>query len=121
MYAHQTKLSLDSVQELRREGGRHLRELREARGLSQRQLAGLIGVEFYTFVSQIETGRGRIPPDSYRIWAEALGVEPRRLVRDLMRYYDPVTHNILFDNQSEHIPDAANVALSADESQKSVV
>jgi len=96
MYAHQTKLNSDTVQELRREGGRYLRELREAAGLSQRQLAALIGVEFYTFVSQIETGRGRIPPDSYRTWAKALGVEPRAFVRDLMRFYDPVTHDILF-------------------------
>jgi transcriptional regulator with XRE-family HTH domain len=96
MYAHQTKLSSDAVQELRREGGRYVRELREAAGLSQRQLAGLIGVEFYTFVSQIETGRGRIPPDSYRLWAKALGVEPKLFVQTLMRFYDPVTHDILF-------------------------
>jgi len=96
MYAHQTKLASEEVQDLRCEGGRYLRELREARGLSQRQLAALIGVEYYTFVSQIETGRGRIPPDSYRIWAEALGVEVKDLVRNLMRYYDPVTHDILF-------------------------
>lgn len=97
MYAHQQKLASDEVQELRREGGRYIRELREARGLSQRQLASLIGVEFYTFVSQIETGRGRIPPDSYRIWAEALGVDVRDFVQTLMQFYDPVTHRILFD------------------------
>lgn len=96
MYAHQTKLNSDSVRELRREGGRYLRDLRETAGLSQRQLATLIGVEFYTFVSQIETGRGRIPPDSYRTWAKALGVEPRSFVRELMRFYDPITHDILF-------------------------
>lgn len=85
------------MQELRREGGRYVRELREAAGLSQRQLAARIGVEFYTFISQIETGRGRIPPDSYRVWAEALKIEPRAFVRSLMRFYDPVTHAILFD------------------------
>ena len=96
MYAHQQKLASDEVQELRREGGRYVRELREAKGLSQRQLAALIGVEFYTFVSQIETGRGRIPPDSYRIWADALGVDVREFVQTLMQFYDPVTHGILF-------------------------
>ncbi|TXM60478.1 helix-turn-helix transcriptional regulator [Methylobacterium sp. WL12] len=95
MYAHQTKLASEEVQELRREGGRYVRELREAAGLSQRQLAALIGVEFYTFVSQIETGRGRIPPDSYRIWAEALQVDARELVINLMQFYDPVTYGIL--------------------------
>ena len=96
MYANQQKLASDAVQELRREGGRYVRELREARGLSQRQLAALIGVEFYTFVSQIETGRGRIPPDSYRIWADALGLDVREFVQTLMQFYDPVTHGILF-------------------------
>ena len=101
MYAHQTKLNSAAVQELRREGGRYLRELREAAGLSQRQLAASIGVEFYTFVSQIETGRGRIPPDSYRIWAKALRVEPREFVQTLMRFYDPVTHDILFTQDND--------------------
>ncbi len=96
MHAYQTKLSADAVQELRREGGRYIRELREAAGLSQRQLAARLGIEIYTFISQIETGRGRIPPDSYRLWAEALSVEPRTFVRALIRFYDPVTHDILF-------------------------
>lgn len=101
MYAHQTKLATEEVQELRREGGRYLRELREARGLSQRQLATLLQLDIYTFVSQIETGRGRIPPDSYRRWAEALGVQPRELVRNIMRYYDPVTHEIMFNDMDD--------------------
>jgi transcriptional regulator with XRE-family HTH domain len=101
MYAHHQKLAVEDVQELRREGGRYLRELREARGLSQRQLANLIGAEFYTFVSQIETGRGRIAPDRYRVWAEALGMDVRLFVENLMRFYDPVTYKYLFDTQAE--------------------
>lgn len=109
MYAHQTKLATEAVQELRRGGGRYVRDLREAAGLSQRQLAAKIGVEFYTFVSQIETGRGRIPPDSYQLWADALGVDVRAFVQELMRYYDPVTHGILFgDAVPAATPQAAN-------------
>ncbi|WP_246685319.1 helix-turn-helix transcriptional regulator [Methylobacterium sp. WL103] len=76
-------------------GGRYVRELREAAGLSQRQLAALIGLDFYTFISQIETSRGRIPPDSYRIWAEALQVDVKDLVINLMKFYDPVTSSVL--------------------------
>ena len=110
MYAHQTKLATEEVQILRREGGRYLRELREARGLSQRQLALLLNLDFYTFVSQIETGRGRIPPDSYRIWAGALGIEPHELVRNLMRYYDPVTYEILFEKGDTPAETPANAA-----------
>lgn len=102
MYAHQTKLGSDTVQELRREGGRYVRELREAAGLSQRQLAAKVGIEFYTFVSQIENGRGRIPPDSYRTWAETLEIEPCAFVRALMRFYDPVTYTILFNDAASN-------------------
>jgi transcriptional regulator with XRE-family HTH domain len=96
MYSNPQKLSSIGVVQLRREAGLWLRELREARGLSQRKLADRVGAEYYTFISQLESGRGRIPPDRYSLWAEALGVEPRRFVRTLLRYYDPVTHGILF-------------------------
>jgi len=81
---------------LRQAGGRWLKELREAAGLSQRELAAEIGAEYYTFVSQLETGRARVPPDQYRGLARALGVEPSDFVRELLRFYDPVTHLLLF-------------------------
>jgi transcriptional regulator with XRE-family HTH domain len=96
MYGNPQRRSATEVQDLRREGGRWLRELRDRAGLSQRDLATLVGAEYYTFISQLETGRGRVPPDRYAQWAEALGVDVRDFVRDLMRYYDPLTHDILF-------------------------
>jgi transcriptional regulator with XRE-family HTH domain len=96
MYGSVQKRSDTDVQELRRAGGQWLRELREQRGLSQRQLAKLVGAEYYTFISQLETGRGRVPPDRYRIWAAALGVDAAVFVRELLRFYDPVTFEILF-------------------------
>lgn len=100
MYTHSQLRSDSNVQELRRTAGQWLRELREGRGLSQRQLAKLVGAEYYTFISQLETGRGRIPPDRYRQWAEALQVDPPEFVRTLMKYYDPITFSILFDSPS---------------------
>jgi transcriptional regulator with XRE-family HTH domain len=96
MYTHAQHRSDPEVQELRRSAGHWLKELREKRGLSQRQFASLVNTEHYTFISQLETGRGRIPPDRYRQWAAALGVEPAEFVRTLMQYYDPVTYDILF-------------------------
>jgi transcriptional regulator with XRE-family HTH domain len=96
MYTHPQRRSDKLTQQLRSEAGRWLRSLREQRGLSQRELAALVGTEYYTFVSQLENGRGRIPPDRYRAWAEALGVEPKAFVRGLMYFYDPVTYEILF-------------------------
>jgi transcriptional regulator with XRE-family HTH domain len=109
MYSNPQKLSSRDVAQLRRQAGLWLRELREARGLSQRALADRVGAEYYTFISQLESGRGRIPPDRYLVWAEALGVQPREFVRTLLRYYDPVTHAILFGNDA---PERVPLALS---------
>ena len=85
------------VHELRREGGRWLREQRDRANLSQRQLAAKVGAEYYTLISQLETGRGRVPPDDYDLWAEALGISRHESARTMMRFYDPVTYNILFE------------------------
>ena len=54
--------------------------MREKRGLSQRDLARKVGADYYTFISQLENGHGRIPPDRYLVRACALGVEPRDLL-----------------------------------------
>jgi transcriptional regulator with XRE-family HTH domain len=99
MYSNPQKLSSGEVTELRKEAGRWLKELREARGLSQRNLADKVGAEYYTFISQLEAGRGRIPPDRYLAWAHALEIEPRFFVRSLLRFYDPVTYSILYGEE----------------------
>ena len=116
MYSNPQKLSVDDAAYLRRDAGRWLKELREARGLSQRQLATQVGVEYYSFVSQLETGRGRIPPDRYRIWAEALAISPRDFVVNLMQFYDPVTYAIIFEDgrdQPRNSPSDIYAARSA--------
>lgn len=99
MYTNPQTVSAGDVQALRKEAGKWLRHLREERGLSQRQLADKVGIEYYTFISQLETGRGRIPPDRYVAWAQALGVSPKEFVHELMRYYDPMTFSILFGDE----------------------
>lgn len=96
MYSNPQKLGGDEVKALRCEAGQWLKYLREKRGLSQRQLADKVGIDYYTFISQLETGRGRIPPDRYEAWAKALGISSYDLVYNLMQYYDPVSFHILF-------------------------
>jgi transcriptional regulator with XRE-family HTH domain len=96
MYTHPQRRTAKLTQKLREQAGRWLRQLREKRGLSQRDLARKVGAEYYTFISQLEHGRGRIPPDRYLRWADALDVEPSEFVRGLMAYYDPVTYSIIF-------------------------
>jgi transcriptional regulator with XRE-family HTH domain len=97
MYTNPQRRTDKLTQKLRRNAGHWLRELREKRGLSQRELAQKVGTEYYTFISQVEHGRGRIPPERYLVWAHALGIDPRNLVIGLMSYYDPVTYNIIFE------------------------
>lgn len=86
--------------ELRREAGLWLRRLREEAGFTQRALAEKVGLDYYTFVSQIEAGRGRIPPERYRAWATAIGMEPAMFVRNILRFYEPSTYDILFPEEN---------------------
>ena len=118
MYTHPQRRTATETRELRIEAGAYLRKLREDRGLSQRALADAVGLQFYTFISQIETGRGRLPPDQYLLWAKALDVDPKPFVINLLQYYDPITYDIVFganmaDQASDVVTDT-DVAKDAD-------
>jgi len=54
-----------------------LREIRDGRALSQRELAEMSGVD-QTTISHIETGKGAWPRTARKL-AEALGVTPAEL------------------------------------------
>lgn len=101
MYGNPQRRDMSDVKDLRRAGGRWLKERRERLGLSQRQLAHRVGADYYTFISQLETGRGRIPPDRYKDWACALEMRGQDFVREILRYYDPITHGLLFSHNDE--------------------
>ena len=81
---------------LRKQGGQWLKTLRTHAGLSQRELANMLGLEYYTFVSQLENGIGRIPPERYENWANALDVPVHEFVRQILCFYDPITYDLLF-------------------------
>ena len=100
MYTNTQRRADPEVQELRRSAGLWLRELREECGLSQRDLAKLVGADYYTFISQLETGRGRVPPDRYGQWATALRVDPKEFVKRLLSFYDPITYSFLFADEA---------------------
>lgn len=108
MYSNPQRRSDKLTQKLRMQAGLRSRDLREKSGLTQREMAKRVGAEYYTFISQLENGRGRIPPDRYLDWADALGVEPREFVLGLMSYYDPVTYRIIFGATSTRPNKAAN-------------
>ena len=101
VYLNGRDVSSEQTQSLRKEVGRWLATLRQEAGLSQRDLAKAVGSDFYTFISQIENGKGRIPPSKYASWADAVQVDRTRFVKTLLSYYDPITYNILYDNVTD--------------------
>ena len=86
-----------AARELRRQAGAWLKELRADAGLSQLALAQRLGLKYYTFVSQVENGFGRVPTESMEAWGRALGVDPPAFARRLLSFYDPELHRLLFE------------------------
>ena len=81
---------------LRQQAGRWLKQAREAAGLTQAELAERVGLRYYTFVSQVESGLGRLPIETQGAWAQALGLDPREFARTLLAWYEPELHRLLF-------------------------
>jgi len=80
------------------EMGLWLKTLRENAGLSQRDMARALSLDYYTFISQLENGRGKIPTARYRDWARVLKVNEREFVQKLLKFVDPITYDILFND-----------------------
>ncbi|HEY8360932.1 MAG TPA: helix-turn-helix transcriptional regulator [Ramlibacter sp.] len=90
------KASGEQGNPLRLDAGTWLKQLREEAGLSQRDLANMLSLDYYTFISQLENGRGKIPSNRYREWAVALKVDEKIFVKRMLMYYDPHSYEILF-------------------------
>ncbi|MDO9430791.1 MAG: helix-turn-helix transcriptional regulator [Pseudomonadota bacterium] len=86
---------------LRQEAGRWLKASREAAGLTQAELAERVGLRYYTFVSQVESGLGRVPIETQGAWAEAVGLNPAEFARTLLRYYEPELYRLLFGEAAQ--------------------
>ncbi len=101
MASNKTTSAVSRDKEPRAELGVWLRALREERGLSQRQLASQLSLDYYTFISQLETGRGKIPSTRYRDWAKALDQDPKAFMTTLLSYYEPEAYDMLFGDSQE--------------------
>lgn len=108
MYSHpQHGMDKDEVAASRQEGGKWLRYLRHQAGLSQRELSDRLGEGNYSFLSQLESGKGRPPLGKMKAWARALGVSDEEFAKGILRFYDPITFEMLFGpkEQQEPVPD----------------
>lgn len=85
---------------LRQQAGRWLKTARETAGLTQAELADQVGLRYYTFVSQVESGLGRLPIETQGVWAVALGLDPGEFAKTLLRYYEPELYRLLFASEA---------------------
>ena len=83
--------------QLRKQAGAWLKELRKRAGLSQIQLADVLGFKYYTFISQVENGFGRVPVESMEAWAKALRAEPSDFAKRLLSFYEPELYRLLYE------------------------
>ena len=60
--------------------GKRLRQLRQERALSLRDLSHITGVAHDT-ISDLETGKRNAQPRTIRVLADALGVKPKELIK----------------------------------------
>ena len=91
------KKAAPDPKQMRKEAGAWLKELRGRAGLSQIALAERLDLKYYTFISQVENGFGRVPTETMEAWGRALGQEPAAFARKLLSFYDPELHRLLFE------------------------
>lgn len=72
----------------KRRWGSELKMLREAAGLTQEQLTKLVNQNYFTFISQVETGRARIPPADTELWARILGADTQHFAKKCVEAYE---------------------------------
>ena len=85
-----------AAKQLRKQAGRWLKVMREQAGLTQADLADRLGLRYYTFISQVEGGHGRVPSEQFEAWAVALGIDPRHFTQVMLKHYDPPVYWLLF-------------------------
>lgn len=88
-------LSRDIPHDYRRVVGAWLRDLRLKAGMTQAQLADILGVGF-TAISAIEVGRGSVPPERYDALASALGVDRAEFGKTMLRYSNPWAFEMIY-------------------------
>ena len=91
----QAGLSWDEQKTARVAVGAWLQSLREQAGISQNDLAKLVGVD-KAFISKVENGKLRIPSGRIEGWASAVGWSVQDLAKELLRRYEPATFALLF-------------------------
>ena len=100
--AHQTySSSTKEARILRAYAGDYVKQLRIEAGMTQRDLAEKLDLKHYTFISQLECGQGRLPPNLTVKTAQALGQDVSEFALKMLSFYDPHTHTAITFNERE--------------------
>jgi transcriptional regulator with XRE-family HTH domain len=86
----------DALKDARKDAGNWLKKLRTDAGITQLDLARACGYEYVSFMSQIEAGKGRIPPEKYETFAKAYKVDPKWFAQNYLRFTDRYMFKLLF-------------------------
>ena len=81
----------------RRKAGTYLKQCRELAGLTQRELANACGFDYYTFVSQLEGGHGKLPAEHWEKYSKTVGVDTKKFAQRLLGLYEPIVSKLLND------------------------
>ncbi|MEL7388970.1 MAG: helix-turn-helix transcriptional regulator [Pseudomonadota bacterium] len=91
------KTANETAKEMRRDLGYWLKGKREEAGVTQADLASLLKLKYYSFISQVENGACRIPQELYGIWADGIGVERQEFAKIVLQHLEPGLYEILFE------------------------
>ena len=80
----------------RKDAGNWLKKLRTDAGITQLAIAQACGYDYVTFISQIEAGKGRIPPEKYEAFAKVYNVDSKWFAQNYLHFTDPYMFKLLF-------------------------
>ncbi|MBC2734068.1 MAG: helix-turn-helix transcriptional regulator [Desulfobacteraceae bacterium] len=69
---------------IRTSAGKMIREARMDKGWTQRELGKMLGYDYGNFIGMIENGNSILPIDKIPIISEILGLNPKKLLKEVM-------------------------------------
>lgn len=88
-----------STREGRIRAGKFIRSLRLKAGLTHLKFAQQTEIGTYTRISRIESGEDRLPPQSHRAAAKALGIPGTKFAKAMLYFYEPEWFASLFPGE----------------------
>jgi hypothetical protein len=76
--------------------GSRIAHQRKTLGFTQKQLADHLGLPYYTFISQLETGQATLPPSLWRDMATVLMMDPLDFAIECLEVTQPEVFKQLF-------------------------